>query len=227
MKCRNCKECNGFACRGEIPGVGGKATGSTFIRNVEKLKAIKINLNVVKASKEISTKTSLFGKEVSLPVYCAPIAGINMNYGVDMDETTYTKATVNGCANKGTIAFTGDGKNLNMFVEPIDVIDMNDGNGIVTMKPWVKEGIDLRVNALKGKKVFALATDIDSAGLALLRSSEIPVETKSEDDLRELKASLDIPLIVKGIMTKDAAIACLNAKVDGIVISNHGGRVLD
>ena len=36
LKCRECKECNGIACRGEIPGLGGKDTGRSFIRNVEK-----------------------------------------------------------------------------------------------------------------------------------------------------------------------------------------------
>ena len=35
LKCRECKESNGYECRGEIPGLGGKGTGSSFIRNVE------------------------------------------------------------------------------------------------------------------------------------------------------------------------------------------------
>ena len=35
-----------------------------------------------------------------------------------------------------------------------------------------------------------------------------------------------MPVIFKGIMTVDAAIKCMNAGASGIVISNHGGRVL-
>ena len=36
-----------------------------------------------------------------------------------------------------------------------------------------------------------------------------------------------IPFIVKGIMTREDAEACYAAGVDGIVVSNHGGRALD
>lgn len=227
MKCKQCKECNGYACRGEIPGMGGKGLGLTFIRNVEKLKDIRLCLDVVVQSKAINTTSHLFDMPVDLPVYCAPMAGIENNYGVAIDDFDYTKAILKGCKAAGTIAFTGDGKDIQMFTKPMDAIEEMGGYGICTMKPWIQKGIDMRLEALKGKKVLALATDIDSAGLALLRNSEIPVETKSESDLSVLKASLNVPLIIKGVMTKAAALSALHAGADGIIISNHGGRVLD
>jgi len=37
----------------------------------------------------------------------------------------------------------------------------------------------------------------------------------------------DLPLVVKGIMTAEDAVAAVNAGADGIMISNHGGRALD
>ena len=55
LKCRECKECNGLACRGEIPGLGGKGSGLSFIHNVEAFKKIKLNLDVCADAKEIST----------------------------------------------------------------------------------------------------------------------------------------------------------------------------
>ncbi len=42
--------------------------------------------------------------------------------------------------------------------------------------------------------------------------------------LRNLTA---MPLVVKGIMTVEDALLCVEHGVDGIVVSNHGGRVLD
>ena len=31
--CKVCKVCNGIACSGEVPGMGGKGTGVAFTRN--------------------------------------------------------------------------------------------------------------------------------------------------------------------------------------------------
>lgn len=226
-KCRVCPVCNGLACRGEIPGVGGKGSGSTFVRNVEQLKKVKINLDVTCGAIVPDTSSELFGKKVSLPVYAAPIAGITNNFGAEISDDQYTCDILDGCIQAKTIGFTGDGKFLEMFTGPLSMIDQRDGQGICTMKPWVKQGIELRLEAVNRSNVLALATDIDSAGLPLLRNSEIPVETKSVEALRELKESLNVPLIVKGIMTVDSALRAKEAKADAIVVSNHGGRVLD
>ena len=53
------------------PGLRGKGSGSTFIRNVEKLKSVRIQMDVLVENKEIDTTSTLFGHTVSLPVYCA------------------------------------------------------------------------------------------------------------------------------------------------------------
>ena len=45
--------------------------------------------------------------------------------------------------------------------------------------------------------------------------------------IKELKAATNLPFIVKGIMTVEDALLAVEAGVDAIVVSNHGGRVLD
>jgi isopentenyl diphosphate isomerase/L-lactate dehydrogenase-like FMN-dependent dehydrogenase len=46
-------------------------------------------------------------------------------------------------------------------------------------------------------------------------------------DLERIRGLSDLPLLVKGVLTEeDARLAC-EAGVDGIVVSNHGGRQLD
>mmetsp|Transcript_15859 Transcript_15859/g.33319 ORF Transcript_15859/g.33319 Transcript_15859/m.33319 type:complete len:433 (-) Transcript_15859:160-1458(-) len=49
------------------------------------------------------------------------------------------------------------------------------------------------------------------------------------EDVKWLKeeACKDIPLVVKGIMTAEDATEAVNAGVDGVMVSNHGGRGLD
>ena len=34
--CKVCKACNGVACSGEVPGMGGKGTGSAFTEKLTK-----------------------------------------------------------------------------------------------------------------------------------------------------------------------------------------------
>lgn len=47
------------------------------------------------------------------------------------------------------------------------------------------------------------------------------------DDLQWIKSATDLPVIAKGIMTGEDVEACVAAGVDGVIVSNHGGRHLD
>jgi isopentenyl diphosphate isomerase/L-lactate dehydrogenase-like FMN-dependent dehydrogenase len=46
-------------------------------------------------------------------------------------------------------------------------------------------------------------------------------------DLEKLRGMSDLPLLVKGVLTREDARLAADAGVDGIVVSNHGGRQLD
>lgn len=48
-----------------------------------------------------------------------------------------------------------------------------------------------------------------------------------DSGIAKITAAIEAPFIVKGIMSADEAIACVNAGAKSIVVSNHGGRVLD
>ena len=54
-----------------------------------------------------------------------------------------------------------------------------------------------------------------------------PVGPKSVEDLKILVKFTKLPFIVKGILSVDEAKLCVEAGVDTIVVSNHGGRVLN
>jgi isopentenyl diphosphate isomerase/L-lactate dehydrogenase-like FMN-dependent dehydrogenase len=45
--------------------------------------------------------------------------------------------------------------------------------------------------------------------------------------LDELRKIVKVPLLVKGILTADDALLCLEHGVDGVIVSNHGGRSMD
>ena len=69
--------------------------------------------------------------------------------------------------------------------------------------------------------------DIDACGLVTLSMHGKVVQPKTVEDIKDLKSSTKLPFILKGIMTKEDALMAVEAGVDAIVVSNHGGRVLD
>jgi len=74
---------------------------------------------------------------------------------------------------------------------------------------------------------FAVAMDIDAAGLPFLKNMTPPAGGKSVDELRRISEIAGVPFIVKGIMNIKSALKAKEAGAKAIVVSNHGGRVLD
>lgn len=70
----------------------------------------------------------------------------------------------------------------------------------------------------------AIGVDIDSI-LALAKWNGS--RSRGVDSWRKIVSSASIPVIFKGIMTVDDAKAAVDAGVSAIVVSNHGGRVMD
>ena len=225
--CRVCNHCDGVACAGEIPGVGGKGTGSTFKRNYEYLRKVHPLMDPLKPDQKISTKSDFFGHPIAMPIFGAPIAGMQPQYQSDVSERDYAFAMIKGALDAGTISFTGDGKDLNLFLEPLEIIKQHDYKGVVTIKPWEQKGLDLRLSKVDTSKLWALASDVDAAGLLFLRGADPKITNFSVEDIKYLKSQIRCPLIIKGILTPKAALKALEGGADGIVVSNHGGRVLD
>lgn len=225
--CKVCPVCNGIACRGQIPGPGGKGLGLGFIRNYEDLRKIQLNMDTLYEKGPISTETELFGHVLAHPFFAAPIGGVNLHYGDLYNDLTYSEAIVEGCKNAGTIGFTGDGVKDEVYIGAVEAIARAGGMGIPTIKPWsVPEVIEKGLMAKKAG-ALAIAMDIDAAGLSILAAQGKPVSPLSTEEIQTIVKAVGLPLILKGIMTVNGAYKALEAGASGIVVSNHGGRVLD
>ena len=108
-QCRVCRECDGIACRGEIPGMGGKGTGRAFIHNYEALAAVKLRMDVIYEGQGQDTELSLFGRTFAAPVFAAPISGMASNYNGRFTEKSYNEMLVEAMKEEGCAAFTGVG----------------------------------------------------------------------------------------------------------------------
>ena len=67
----------------------------------------------------------------------------------------------------------------------------------------------------------------DAAGLPFLKNMTPPAGSKSVAELAEIVKLAERPFIVKGVMTVKGALKAKEAGAAAIVVSNHGGRVLD
>lgn len=108
-----------------------------------------------------------------------------------------------------------------------DALKVNGGCGVPTVKPWNLETIRQKMDLVKAADPCAIAMDIDAAGLPFLKGMTPPAGSKTVDQLKDIAAMAGKPFILKGIMTVKGAEKALEAGAAGIIVSNHGGRVLD
>jgi isopentenyl diphosphate isomerase/L-lactate dehydrogenase-like FMN-dependent dehydrogenase len=142
-------------------------------------------------------------------------------------EQEYISAVIDGCKNAGIIGCTGDGVPPIIHESGIVAISTAQGHGIPFIKPW--EDAELFDKLAKARDCGAaiIGMDIDAAGLITLRKMGRPVSPKPLEKLREIIAKTGCKFIVKGVMTEEDACLAMQAGADAIVVSNHGGRVLD
>ena len=225
--CKACPECNGRACGNKMPGPGSKGIGDTAIRNYNKWKEIRVQMDTLAEKRPIDTSLNLFGKTFKYPFFAGPVGAVNLHYGDSLNDVSYNDILVSACAEFGIAAFTGDGTDSNVMVAATKAIKNAGGFGIPTVKPWNIETICEKLALVHDAHPFAVAMDIDAAGLPFLQNLNPPAGSKSVEELRAIREAAGVPFIVKGVMTVKGALKAKEAGAEAIVVSNHGGRVLD
>jgi isopentenyl diphosphate isomerase/L-lactate dehydrogenase-like FMN-dependent dehydrogenase len=228
--CRVCKVCDGKACAGEVPGMGGLGTASSFKNNVTALAQVRVNMRLLHDATEPDTRTSVLGFDLDMPVLAAPIGGVSFNMGGGISEEDYIDAVVGGCKAKGIIGCTGDGVPDFLHEAGNSAIKKNNGFGIPFIKPWEGDELDEKLVKARATNCTVFGMDVDAAGLLTLRQMGRPVAPKTPAELEKIIAKIHgwgAKFILKGIMTVDEAKLAVSIGADGIVISNHGGRVID
>ena len=225
--CKACPVCNGRACGNQIPGPGAKGVGDTAVRNYEAWQRIRVNMDTIRDHTAPDTSLSLFGKEFRYPFFAGPIGAIQNHYGDKFTDLSYNDVMVRTCAESGIAAFTGDGINPATIPDACKAISAVGGIGIPTVKPWDVDTVSEKLAICKASGCFAIAMDVDAAGLPFLKNRMPPAGSKTVEELRQIAEAAEVPFIVKGIMTVKGALKAKEAGAAAIVVSNHGGRVLD
>lgn len=234
--CNVYKDCDGHPsrlCQGQHYGnpvrFGGIGSGASFHNNWLALRRVRLKMRVVSPNIEPDTTCRFLGHSLSMPVMAAPVTGVNSFGGEEViAERDFCRATVQGCNAAGTLAWRGDTFVYSRDNTPgIDAIAEGGKGGVKIVKPRDQESIIRFHEKAADAGAVAVGVDVDGCRSHAMTRHGQPVFRKSADDLRELVAATSLPFIVKGVMCPEDALAAVDAGASAVVVSNHGGRVLD
>lgn len=219
--CDLCDICNGEACKGRIPGLGGYANNEAFIRNFIKLKEYKID-----NKKNIKISNNFLGKSISNPVFIAPITGAEENFGNYLTHFEYAFFVAKAAIELNIIPFFGDGIEDEKYLSGCYANKCLNANGVFIIKPWKDNSkIINKIRLAEKFNALAVGCDIDSVKLPTMTKKNANLSLKKFKDLKEIISSTHLPFIVKGILDVETAEMAYKAGANAIIISNHGGRV--
>ena len=213
--------------------IGGAETETTLRRNRQALDSIAFRPRVLRDVSRIDCTSALFGRAVRLPVLVAPVGSIETF--TPGGGATAAKAAaefgiplmLSSVCNPGLEAVAAAADGFRMFQL---YVRGDDG--------WVDDHVRRAVE--HGYAAFCLTVDTAVYGRRerdLARRFVKPWRVRATgfdyqagltwDHVKRFKDTHAMPLILKGIATaEDAALAC-DLGVDGLYVSNHGGRQLD
>jgi glycolate oxidase len=213
--------------------VGGTETETSVKRNRQAIEAVAFRPRVLRDVSKVDPSSTLFGRPVRLPVMLAPIGSIE-------SFTPGGAAT----AAKGSAEF-GVPQMLSSACNPGLEATAAAADNFRIFQLYVRGDdtfVDSHVTRAREHGYAAFCLTVDSAWYSRRerdlarrfvkpwRQGATGMEYQaalSWDQVKRFKDRHDVPLILKGIATsEDAAIACDHG-VEGVYVSNHGGRQLD
>lgn len=226
--CYACDHCDGLRCPTGVPGMGGIGTGDSFRRNIKALNNFRIVTRLIHDVHEPDTGATFFGRTLSLPVLIAPVTGSVTNMGGAIEELEYNRAVVRGSLEMGTIAFVGDGASPEKYRIGLQALSESGGMAIPIFKPRAEnDEVIKRIRAAEEAGALAAGMDIDAIVFKTMAMKQQAVAARNLKDLKKLVSCTSLPFVLKGILNPEDARLAVDAGAKAIIISNHGGRVLD
>lgn len=234
-KCRLCADCDGEACAGELPGMGGVFEGKNFSLNVEGWKKI---IPSIPQEKLQEAAASIVPQKIRL----APITGAEENVGWPDEESFYAPfyafaaglgiklGVGDGCPDNKLLAGIAAVKKLSQAKDaaasnraPAPKTASTPKKAAVFLKPYPQEKLLERAEWALPVAEY-IGVDIDSYNIVTMRN-KVHLEKKTAAQLNELRRATKLPLVVKGVFTKESLDLIEELKPEVAYISNHGGRV--
>lgn len=214
QKCRLCKNCNGYGCIGELPGMGGVFKNANFIQNCADWKKYH-------CASETYDSVSL--AENMLPkIRLAPMAGGVENAGY-FDERQFYFDIIAAAVKADLLLCTGDGcpdEKLEFAIEALKAVNKKSA---IFLKPYPEAKLFNRIELVQNYAEI-IGIDIDAYNIITMRNMA-KLEKKTASDLNRIRQKSKLPLAVKGIFTLADIDLIKELKPEIAIISNHGGRI--
>ena len=207
--------------------MGAAESGSTLRRNQKAFRRYLFQQRIFHEITSPDTSVGLFGRRIPTPACIAPVGSFSL-----VSERA-EREVAEGAGRAGTMLFASHAAKSN-------VKDW----ARATSSPLVFMGYlnRGREDVLRSAK---LAEELGYAAVGLTMDTiqpvkivdQVPLSTKdgkprrghpaSPKDIEWLKREVSLPVVVKGIMGAEDARIAVEAGADAVVVSNHGGRILD
>ena len=214
--------------------VGGAETETTLKRNRVALDAVGLRQRVLQDVSSVDCTGELLGRRLRLPLILAPVGSLESFDEGGGASASRAAAEFGVCHMQSSVSqpsledVAAAGNNMKIFQLYVRGDDA-----------WVDEMVERAVAA--GYDAFAITVDVmhySRRERDIAKRFEKTWNRRSLNDqqfqaafdwdrLARFKAKHDIPLFIKGIADVDDALRCLKLGVEGIYVSNHGGRQLD
>jgi isopentenyl diphosphate isomerase/L-lactate dehydrogenase-like FMN-dependent dehydrogenase len=236
---------------------GGADDEVTLRRNREAFERIEVQPRAIVDVSKVDLRASVLGQEIALPILIAPVAVQRLAHpdgelatarAAAASGTIMTLSTMASTSIEDVAAAAGGPKWFQLYVHP----DRNVSKGMVQRAEAAGyKAICLTVDVPRlGRRerdfrnrfdyppdvahrnyigeVEIPTLSIDAGQSALTASADVLIDPSlTWDVIGWLSSITSLPLVVKGVMTAEDARIAVDHGVEGIVVSNHGGRQLD
>ena len=213
--------------------LGGTETETTVKRNRLAIDSLAFRPRVLRDVSKVDSSSTFFGRPVRLPVMLAPVGSVESF--TPGGGATAAKASgafgvphmLSSACNPGLEATAKAADNYRIFQLYVRGDDAFVDDHVKRAKD---NGYTLFCMTVDSAHYSRRERDIDKRFVKPWRQAATGMNWQaalSWDQVKRFKDTHDVPLILKGIATaEDAAIACEHG-VEGVYVSNHGGRQLD
>ncbi|KAB8261097.1 FMN-dependent dehydrogenase [Aspergillus pseudonomiae] len=215
---------------------------------------ILLRPRVLRNVNKVNTQTTILGCETGLPLFVSPAAMAKMvhpdgelaiargcaKYSVGQCISTnasYTVSDITACAPGHPFFFqlyiNRDRAASEQLLRQVEKSGIKAVFLTVDAPVAGKREADERVGADSSEIIYTApmtgAQGVgDAKGSALGRTMGRYIDASfTWEDLKWLRRSTSLPIVLKGIQTVEDALMAMEHGVDGIVVSNHGGRSVD
>jgi len=206
---------------------GAAESRATFHRNTRVFRQFLFRQLMFHEVVDPETSVELFDHKLSLPVMVAPIGSFSL-----IGEQSEREVAV-GAGRAGAAVFASQAAKF----DPKGWRDATDGP-LVFMAYMNRGKEEVARYAKLSEQLGFAAVGITMDTVRPVKIGDVvPLSTKdgkprrgqvaSPKDIEWMKQQVALPVVVKGIMGADDARTAVNAGADAVIVSNHGGRILD